>query len=210
MERPCIRISVRNLVEFILRSGDLDNRRSKMADKEAMLMGGKIHRKIQKKMESAYQAEVSLRHETISEDISIQVEGRADGISRAQDVVLVDEIKGVYRALARLESPVEVHEAQAKCYAYFYRCTLVCFYRRECCCLHRFLFLRFYCENDYVHGTERLCTSCVGTGTSDCSCNGSLTWIFPGNGDDDANCNLTDFRTDCQCCHQYYRGELSA
>lgn len=120
MERPCIRISVRNLVEFILRSGDLDNRRSKMADKEAMLMGGKIHRKIQKKMESAYQAEVSLRHETIYEEFSIQVEGRADGISRAQDVVLVDEIKGVYRDLARLESPVEVHEAQAKCYAYFY------------------------------------------------------------------------------------------
>lgn len=120
MERPCIRISVRNLVEFILRSGDLDNRRSKMADKEAMLMGGKIHRKIQKKMESAYQAEVSLRHETIYEELSIQVEGRADGISRAQDVVLVDEIKGVYRDLVRLESPVEVHEAQAKCYAYFY------------------------------------------------------------------------------------------
>ena len=48
------------------------------------------------------------------------MEGRADGISRAQDVVLVDEIKGVYRDLARLESPVEVHEAQAKCYAYFY------------------------------------------------------------------------------------------
>ena len=120
MERPCIRISVRNLVEFILRSGDLDNRRSKMADKEAMLMGGKIHRKIQKKKESAYQAEVALRHETIYEEFSIQVEGRADGISRAQDVVLVDEIKGVYRDLARLESPVEVHEAQAKCYAYFY------------------------------------------------------------------------------------------
>ena len=61
-----------------------------------------------------------MRHETIYEELSIQVEGRADGISRAQDVVLVDEIKGVYRDLARLESPVEVHEAQAKCYAYFY------------------------------------------------------------------------------------------
>mgnify|MGYP002227318058 FL=1 len=85
-----------------------------------MLMGGKISPEDTKKMESAYQAEVSLRHETIYEELSIQVEGRADGISRAQDVVLVDEIKGVYRDLARLESPVEVHEAQAKCYAYFY------------------------------------------------------------------------------------------
>ena len=31
-----IRISVRNLVEFILRSGDIDNRKGGMADKEAM------------------------------------------------------------------------------------------------------------------------------------------------------------------------------
>ena len=45
-----IRISVRNLVEFILRSGDLDNRRGSRADKDAMLMGGKIHRKIQRRM----------------------------------------------------------------------------------------------------------------------------------------------------------------
>ena len=30
------RISVRNLVEFLLRSGDLDNRRDGFADKEAM------------------------------------------------------------------------------------------------------------------------------------------------------------------------------
>lgn len=38
MEKPAVRISVRNLVEFILRSGDLDNRRG-AGDKEAMLKG---------------------------------------------------------------------------------------------------------------------------------------------------------------------------
>ena len=32
-----IRISVRNLVEFVLRSGDIDNRRSGNAQKDAML-----------------------------------------------------------------------------------------------------------------------------------------------------------------------------
>ena len=34
-----IRISVRNLVEFVLRSGDIDNRRSGNAQKDAMLAG---------------------------------------------------------------------------------------------------------------------------------------------------------------------------
>ena len=49
--RKAIRISVRNLVEFVLRSGDIDNRRSGNAQKDAMLAGGRIHRKIQKRME---------------------------------------------------------------------------------------------------------------------------------------------------------------
>ena len=44
MDKPVVRISVRNLVEFILRSGDLDNRRGS-ADKEAMLKGSRLHRK---------------------------------------------------------------------------------------------------------------------------------------------------------------------
>ena len=36
MEKPVVRISVRNLVEFILRNGDLDSGRGTI-DKEAML-----------------------------------------------------------------------------------------------------------------------------------------------------------------------------
>ena len=47
MEKEVIRISVRNLVEFILRSGDLDTRRGAFADREAMAKGSRIHRKIQ-------------------------------------------------------------------------------------------------------------------------------------------------------------------
>ena len=53
MEKPRVRISVRNLVEFILRSGDLDSRRGNI-DKEAMLKGGRLHRKIQKQMGKEY------------------------------------------------------------------------------------------------------------------------------------------------------------
>ena len=58
-----IKISVRNLVEFILRSGDIDNRRGRAAQKEAMQEGSKIHRKIQRRMGASYQPEVSLKIE---------------------------------------------------------------------------------------------------------------------------------------------------
>ena len=55
---PVIRISVRNLVEFILREGDIDNRTGGGQDPENMQMGSRIHRKIQRQMGSDYQAEV--------------------------------------------------------------------------------------------------------------------------------------------------------
>lgn len=48
MDNPVTRISVRNLVEFILQSGDLDNRRGTI-DKDAMLKGSRLHRKLQNK-----------------------------------------------------------------------------------------------------------------------------------------------------------------
>ena len=41
-EKEVIKISVRNLVEFILRSGNLDNRRTFQADRDAMTKGSKI------------------------------------------------------------------------------------------------------------------------------------------------------------------------
>lgn len=115
-----IRISVRSLVEFILRSGDIDNRRGTMADKEAMQLGSRLHRKIQGQMGSNYRAEVSLSLKYPCRDIVIVVEGRADGIQEDADGTLIDEIKGIFRDLAYLEGPVDVHLAQAKCYAYIY------------------------------------------------------------------------------------------
>lgn len=49
-EKKVIKISVRNLVEFVMRSGDLDNRRTAGAEKTAMQEGSRIHRKIQRRM----------------------------------------------------------------------------------------------------------------------------------------------------------------
>ena len=120
MEEKIIRISVRNLVEFILREGDIDNRKAGLPDKEAMQLGGRIHRKIQRQMGSDYHAEVPLKITVPCEGFVIQIEGRADGIQKTADGVVVDEIKGVLRELEYIEKPVGVHLAQAKCYGYIY------------------------------------------------------------------------------------------
>lgn len=120
MEKERIKISVRNLVEFILRSGNLDNRRTSAADREAMQKGSRIHRKLQKQMKASYKAEVPLKWEEEYSDFIIEIEGRADGIIDDEEECVIDEIKGVYRDLYFLEEPVPVHKAQAMCYAYFY------------------------------------------------------------------------------------------
>ena len=114
---PVIRISVRNLVEFILREGDIDNRTGGGQDPENMQMGSRIHRKIQRQMGSDYQAEVPLKTEIVCDGFILKIEGRADGLIHTKEQVMVDEIKGVLRELDRVQEPAGIHLAQAKCYA---------------------------------------------------------------------------------------------
>ena len=92
-----VRISVRNLVEFILRSGDIDDRRQGSPE-NAMQEGSRIHRMIQRRMGAEYQAEVALKYTHPTENYVIIVEGRADGIIEQNGETTIDEIKGTYRA----------------------------------------------------------------------------------------------------------------
>ena len=136
-----IKISVRNLVEFIMRSGDLDNTRTRN-ETDAMQAGSRMHRKLQKQMGSNYSAEVplSISVPVTRDDITfhLTVEGRADGIitnevqendftlnlfeEKTEELpeITIDEIKGVYMDLSLLKEPVKVHRAQVMCYAYIY------------------------------------------------------------------------------------------
>lgn len=128
-------------MEFILRSGNIDNRRT-ASPENAMQEGGRIHRMIQRRMGSDYHAEVFLRHIYKTPDYEIHVEGRADGIiiqaggslARTPELtqekippaykdlvtVTIDEIKGTYRDIHKMKEAVPVHLAQARCYAYIY------------------------------------------------------------------------------------------
>lgn len=119
MERELVKISVRELVEFILRSGDIDLRTGGKKDTESMQAGARIHRKIQKSMGSEYHAEVTLKHRIVMEKFDLQIEGRADGVIDGNPVT-IDEIKGIYKSLEYLKEALPVHLAQAKCYAYIY------------------------------------------------------------------------------------------
>lgn len=132
-----IRISVRDLVEFVLRSGDLDERGTG-ASEEVMLEGARMHRKLQREEGPDYTAEVPLsiyypillseEGEEQEEEASVLLEGRADGIFCGRDpenpilgeAWTIDEIKTTYRKLSGMREPDPVHLAQAKCYAYIY------------------------------------------------------------------------------------------
>ena len=103
-----VRISVRNLVEFILRSGDIDDRRQGSPE-NAMQEGSRIHRMIQRRMGAEYQAEVALKYTHPTEDYVIIVEGRADGIIEQNGETTIDEIKGTYRDLSKLKAPLPLH-----------------------------------------------------------------------------------------------------
>ncbi len=117
--KPVVRVSVRNLVEFILRSGDIDSRSRKGKDLEAAQAGSRIHRKIQKSRKGDYTAEYRLAKDTDCGDFVIRIEGRADGIIGG-DLPSVEEIKGTCLDVSMLEEPEPVHLAQARCYAAIY------------------------------------------------------------------------------------------
>ena len=112
--------SVRDLVEFIFREGDIDNRRGGAPSADAMLEGTKIHRMIQKEHGEEYMAEVPLKYTVGTANYDLVIEGRADGIFTEDESTWIDEIKGMYTGVEYFEKPIYVHKAQAMCYAFIF------------------------------------------------------------------------------------------
>lgn len=116
MEMHKFNISVRGLVEFVYRYGDLDLRfqgKSKMAE------GIKVHQKIQKSQGVDYKAEVHMQTNVILEDdgIELLINGRADGVLKTETGYIIDEIKGTSQFVEDIEiETYPVHWAQAKIY----------------------------------------------------------------------------------------------
>lgn len=124
MDSNCVTISVKNLVEFLLRQGSIDTRGSGSGIDRA-LEGSRIHRKLQKAdaqtYGDAYQSEIPLSILHQEQDLSFLIEGRADGILKKEDIILIDEIKTIETPLEFIdENYSPVHWAQVTCYGYIY------------------------------------------------------------------------------------------
>lgn len=115
-------LPVRQLVEFLLRRGSIDNR---FTGFDRANEGARLHRKLQRAATAEhpdYKAEVFLRYHTVAAQVDYTIEGRADGIFTAPDgVTTVDEIKTTALPSASItgeQSPE--HWAQGQVYAYIY------------------------------------------------------------------------------------------
>ncbi|HPT78609.1 MAG TPA: ATP-dependent DNA helicase [Candidatus Atribacteria bacterium] len=119
MEKPIVRISVRNLVEFLLKSGDI--RPMGIRSSESMLQGARLHRRLQRAAGEDYSPEVRLAWDVEFDDFTLAVEGIADGIIAGDTGVIIDEIKSTTLPLDLIDDDFSLlHWAQAKCYAWMY------------------------------------------------------------------------------------------
>lgn len=113
-----VNISVRQLVEFVLRSGDLDSR---LMGSDRALEGTRGHQRVQKSYDKMDLPEVTLKYSVVLKDYEIEVKGRADGILFEAQSVIIDEIKTVTKPLENLgDLDNELHWGQAKCYGFIY------------------------------------------------------------------------------------------
>ena len=114
-----VKLSVRELVEFLLQSGSITPGEGGGADRA--LEGARIHRRLQKAYGENAKTEVFLSLTTELGDFVYTVEGRADGILERDGMIVLDEIKTTVQPFDRVtEDFCPVHWAQAMCYAYFY------------------------------------------------------------------------------------------
>lgn len=111
-----IKISVRELVEFILRRGDIET--GLLATVDRAQEGARIHRMIQKNYGKNDQAEVYVKHLIKNEKYSIEISGRIDGL-RFGEIYTLEEIKTTTKKIEDIDVNF-MHLAQARCYAYMF------------------------------------------------------------------------------------------
>ncbi len=108
-------LSVHQLVDFLLRSGDIDNR---IFNKDTMSEGSRLHQIYQTRQSSNYLSEYLLKQSFVIDDFEITLQGRADGIIINEDGFIIDEIKTTVDDLNNFkEKNFNWHMGQAKCYA---------------------------------------------------------------------------------------------
>ena len=113
-----IKLSVHELVDFVLRKGDIDSR---VFNSTTMQEGTRLHNIYQSAQEEGYMKEVSLSDNFIYGDYLITLQGRCDGIFKENDNYIIEEIKTTNIDLNEFHKNNEAwHLGQAICYAYIF------------------------------------------------------------------------------------------
>ena len=112
-----IELSVHELVDFVLRKGDIDSR---SFNSMTMQEGTRIHNIYQSKQGSNYLKEYPLKGIFSYEDSLVYLSGRSDGII-LEEVPIIEEIKSTNCDLnSFFKENEEWHLGQAICYGYLY------------------------------------------------------------------------------------------
>jgi Rad3-related DNA helicase len=117
LSKPVHTISVRDLIEFVLRQGDLGGEREFVGSDRA-LVGIRGHQKIQRSRPSGYLTELPVEHRVEADEFTVQIRGRIDGLLITSEQVLLEEIKTVQGTWDHKADPL--HWAQAKFYAFMH------------------------------------------------------------------------------------------
>jgi len=118
MSKPVYCVQVRELVEFVLRRGDLSGGTGEFVGPGRALAGTRGHQRLQRSRPAGYQKEVRLCHDLEDADFILRIQGRIDGLLPTPGEVQLEEIKTVQGAWDLIADPL--HWAQAKIYAFIY------------------------------------------------------------------------------------------
>lgn len=117
MSKYEVKISVRNLIEYILRSGSIE---SVALSSQRAVDGTRAHQKFQKAQGDSYESEVKVEHTCHVDGIDFTIQGRVDGVFEEDSKIIIDEIKSTGMSLVHLKGDNVLHWAQVKMYAYMY------------------------------------------------------------------------------------------
>ena len=112
------KIGIRQLVEFVLRSGDLIETKN---SQNTAANGARIHRRLQKQRskDDNYESEVYLKSIVTMNGTDYLISGRADGITLTDSGALIEEIKTSDQPFEDLsDNTLELYWGQVKVYGY--------------------------------------------------------------------------------------------
>lgn len=117
LEKKIKKISVRELIEYTLRSGSITN---VFLSSARAVDGIRAHQKFQNQTDESYKKEVPISMEIECDSFVLLLQGRVDGIDFVDGQVLIDEIKSTGGSLKDISGDNKRHWAQVKMYAYMY------------------------------------------------------------------------------------------